>query len=190
MKLKMAPWLFHGPALAFKDFGSRFMAQCLAAFRTNGRSPSSPLPPATPVPPWPTPSTAWRDWGGDPLPQGKISPLQEALSAPSAATSVPSPSTVTSMPARRWSKMPSTMGAQDRDWPQLRQLHQHQPPAGSGLLLLRSRGPVAESRSRQAVISVPSGNFVTSPRILIAKALGLPVKRFIAATNASDTVPL
>jgi len=26
--------LFHGPSLAFKDFGARFMAQCLAAFNT------------------------------------------------------------------------------------------------------------------------------------------------------------
>ena len=25
--------LFHGPSLAFKDFGARFMAQCLASFR-------------------------------------------------------------------------------------------------------------------------------------------------------------
>jgi hypothetical protein len=41
----------------------------------------------------------------------------------------------------------------------------------------------------KAVISVPSGNFGNLTAGLIAKALGLPVKRFIAATNANDTVP-
>ena len=28
--------LFHGPSLAFKDFGARFMAQCLSAFHDGG----------------------------------------------------------------------------------------------------------------------------------------------------------
>ena len=29
--------LFHGPTLAFKDFGGRFMAQALAAVRGDGK---------------------------------------------------------------------------------------------------------------------------------------------------------
>ena len=39
------------------------------------------------------------------------------------------------------------------------------------------------------VISVPSGNFGNLTAGLIAKVLGLPIKRMIAATNANDTVP-
>lgn len=39
------------------------------------------------------------------------------------------------------------------------------------------------------MISVPSGNFGDLTAGLLAKSLGLPVKRFIAATNANDTVP-
>ncbi|MBS7549684.1 threonine synthase, partial [Dietzia sp. Marseille-Q0999] len=39
----------------------------------------------------------------------------------------------------------------------------------------------------QLVISVPSGNFGDLTAGLLAKSLGLPVKRFIAATNANDT---
>ena len=39
------------------------------------------------------------------------------------------------------------------------------------------------------VFSIPSGNFGNLTAGLFAKALGLPIKRFIAATNANDTVP-
>ncbi|PID51284.1 MAG: threonine synthase, partial [Pasteurellales bacterium] len=39
------------------------------------------------------------------------------------------------------------------------------------------------------VVSVPSGNFGNLTAGLIAKSLGLPIKRFIASTNANDTVP-
>ena len=44
-------------------------------------------------------------------------------------------------------------------------------------------------KRNQLVISVPSGNFGDLTAGLLAKSLGLPVKRFIAATNANDTVP-
>lgn len=46
----------------------------------------------------------------------------------------------------------------------------------------------AEKRE-QLVISVPSGNFGDLTAGLLAKSMGLPVKRFIAATNVNDTVP-
>jgi threonine synthase len=39
------------------------------------------------------------------------------------------------------------------------------------------------------VISVPSGNFGNVTAGLIARAIGLPYRRIIAATNANDTVP-
>jgi len=43
--------------------------------------------------------------------------------------------------------------------------------------------------SFQTVFSVPSGNFGNLTAGLFAKRMGLPVKRFIAATNANDIVP-
>jgi threonine synthase len=39
------------------------------------------------------------------------------------------------------------------------------------------------------IVSVPSGNFGNLTAGLIAKRLGLPVRRFVAATNVNDTVP-
>jgi len=38
-------------------------------------------------------------------------------------------------------------------------------------------------------VSVPSGNFGNLTAGLIAKRIGLPVERFVAATNANDVVP-
>ncbi|MCE1914743.1 threonine synthase, partial [Enterobacter hormaechei] len=46
-----------------------------------------------------------------------------------------------------------------------------------------------EDQREQLVISVPSGTFGDLTAGLLAKSMGLPVKRFIAATNVNDTVP-
>ena len=42
---------------------------------------------------------------------------------------------------------------------------------------------------RGLVVSVPSGNFGNLTAGLIAKRIGLPVERFVAATNVNDVVP-
>jgi threonine synthase len=39
------------------------------------------------------------------------------------------------------------------------------------------------------IVSVPSGNFGNLTAGLIAKRIGLPVRKFVAATNVNDTVP-
>lgn len=46
-----------------------------------------------------------------------------------------------------------------------------------------------EQAARQVVFSVPSGNFGNLTAGLVAKRMGLPVKKFIAATNANNVVP-
>jgi len=46
-----------------------------------------------------------------------------------------------------------------------------------------------KEKRNQLVVSVPSGNFGNLCAGIIARTLGLPIKRFIAATNVNDTVP-
>jgi threonine synthase len=46
-----------------------------------------------------------------------------------------------------------------------------------------------QSQAKPLVFSVPSGNFGNLTGGLIAAAMGLPVARFVAATNANDVVP-
>jgi threonine synthase len=51
-----------------------------------------------------------------------------------------------------------------------------------------ARSPEPES-PKGPIVSVPSGNFGNLTAGLIAQRLGLPVRRFVAATNVNDTVP-
>jgi threonine synthase len=46
-----------------------------------------------------------------------------------------------------------------------------------------------EGHFEDAVFSIPSGNFGNITAAMLANKMGLPVKRFIAATNANDVVP-
>jgi threonine synthase len=49
-------------------------------------------------------------------------------------------------------------------------------------------GQVEYRRGMKIMISVPSGNFGNLTAGLLAKRMGLPVSRFVAATNMNDTV--
>jgi threonine synthase len=48
----------------------------------------------------------------------------------------------------------------------------------------------AENQDKNLIFSVPSGNFGNLTAGLMAAAMGVPVKHFIAATNVNDVVPL
>ena len=50
-------------------------------------------------------------------------------------------------------------------------------------------GQVGQDGRREIVFSTPSGNFGNLTAGLLAKRAGLPISRFVAATNANDVVP-
>lgn len=183
--------LFHGPTLAFKDFGARFMAQCLAKAAQN-----EPITILTATSGDTGAAVADAFYGLDNInvvvlyPRNKVSDLQE--------------------------KMFATLGgnihciAVNGDFDGCQQLVKD---AFSDQELRQKLGlnsansinisrllaqacyyfeAVAQYQSQQddqPVVAVPCGNFGNLTAGLLAKAMGLPVKRFIAATNANDTVP-
>ena len=46
-----------------------------------------------------------------------------------------------------------------------------------------------QKENKELVVSVPSGNFGNICAGIMAQKLGLPIKRFVASTNVNDTVP-
>ena len=193
--------LFHGPTLAFKDFGARFMAKCLQVFcakdyKISGKEKKLTILTATSGDTGAAVAHAFH--GIDNIrvvimyPKGKISLLQE--------------------------KMFTTLGgnietlAVDGDFDDCQTLvkQSFSDKELANTIGLNSANSINISRllaqicyyfeaiaqlSRaktalgDVVFSIPSGNFGNLTAGLFAKAMGLPIKRFIAATNANDTVP-
>ena len=181
--------LFHGPSLAFKDFGARFMARCLAEFHDGG--PMTILTATS----GDTGAAVAHAYHGQPgiqvvilYPRGRISPLQEKLFC--------------------------TLGgnvhtlAVDADFDTCQRLVKEafedtELKEGLGLNSANSiniarllaqvcyyfEGAAAAAAVENLVVSVPSGNFGNVTAGLIARRIGLPYKRLIAATNVNDTVP-
>ncbi|WP_299079710.1 threonine synthase [uncultured Paraglaciecola sp.] len=183
--------LFHGPTLAFKDFGGRFMAQCLVEI-----SDGKPITILTATSGDTGAAVAHAFHGIDNInvvilyPKGKISLLQE--------------------------KMFTTLGdnihtvAIEDDFDACQQLVKSafdDPDVREGLHLnsansinisrlaaqvcyyFEAVSQLSEAERNDLVISVPSGNFGNLTAGLIAKVMGLPVKHFVAGTNLNDTVP-
>ena len=185
--------LFHGPTLAFKDFGGRFMAQCLAWLTKDSNNPITILT-ATSGDTGAAVAHAFHGLKNINVvilyPKGKISQLQE--------------------------KLFTTLGdnihtvAVESDFDACQQLVKSafdDPEVRDGLHLnsansinisrllaqvcyyFEAFSQVPVEKQHEVVFSVPSGNFGNLTAGMIAKTLGLPVKRFIASTNSNDTVP-
>lgn len=193
--------LFHGPTLAFKDFGARFMAKCLQVFvakDAKATGQKKPLTILTATSGDTGAAVAHAFHGIDNIrvvimyPKGKISLLQE--------------------------KMFTTLGGNietlmvDGDFDDCQALVKQSFDDNelATTIGLNSANSINISRllaqicyyfeamaqlSRakadlsDIVFSIPSGNFGNLTAGLFAKAMGLPIKRFIAATNVNDTVP-
>ena len=183
--------LFHGPTLAFKDFGGRFMAQCLTHI-----SDGKPVTILTATSGDTGAAVAHAFHGIDNIqvvilfPKGKISQLQE--------------------------KLFTTLGgnihtvAIEADFDACQQLVKtafDDPDVRDGLHLnsansinisrlmaqicyyFEAVSQLPKEQQDKAVFSIPSGNFGNLTAGIMAKLLGLPIKRFVAATNSNDTVP-
>ncbi|MCF6226344.1 MAG: threonine synthase [Xanthomonadales bacterium] len=188
--------LFHGPSLAFKDFGARFLAECFAQFSPESTASETPLTILTATSGDTGAAVAHAFLGQKNIraviiyPKGKITKLQEKLFC--------------------------TLGenihtiAIDDDFDSCQQLVKEafSDPAIRHPLNLNSANSINMARllaqvcyyfeaaaqlgyakAKTTVFSVPSGNFGNATAGMIAHCMGLPFKRLIAATNENDTVP-
>ena len=180
--------LFHGPTMAFKDVGARVQARLLHHF-TDG-----------------TPLTILVATSGDTgsavaqafhrvpdtrvlvlYPEGQVSDVQEAQMASLGDN-------VTALAMRGTFDDCQGLVKQAFADDELRK-HVWLTPANSinlGRLLPQVFYYFVLARLAEGggpVVSVPSGNFGNLTAGLIAKRLGLPVRKFVAATNVNDTVP-
>ncbi|MEF2481697.1 threonine synthase [Vibrio mimicus] len=183
--------LFHGPTLAFKDFGGRFMAQSLAAVSNGGK-----ITILTATSGDTGAAVAHAFYGMEDInvvilyPKGKISPLQEKLFCTLGKN-------IHTVAINGDFDACQALVKQAFDDAELRQqigLNSANSINISRLMAqicyyFEAAAQMSKAERENLVISVPSGNFGNLTAGMLAKALGLPVKRFIAATNANDTVP-
>ena len=183
--------LFHGPTLAFKDFGGRFMAQALATVRGDGK-----ITILTATSGDTGAAVAHAFYGLENIdvvilyPKGKISPLQEKLFCTLGGN-------IRTIAINADFDACQALVKQAFDDAKLRQaigLNSANSINISRLLAqvcyyFEAAAQLSKEQRENLVVSVPSGNFGNLTAGLIAKTLGLPIKRFIAATNANDTVP-
>ncbi|HFQ5441001.1 TPA: threonine synthase [Vibrio vulnificus] len=183
--------LFHGPTLAFKDFGGRFMAQSLAAVSDGGK-----ITILTATSGDTGAAVAHAFYGMEDInvvilyPKGKISPLQEKLFCTLGKN-------IHTVAINGDFDACQALVKQAFDDAELREeigLNSANSINISRLMAqicyyFEAAAQMSKQERENLVVSVPSGNFGNLTAGLLAKALGLPIKRFIAATNANDTVP-
>lgn len=183
--------LFHGPTLAFKDFGGRFMAQALAKAQSGKKTT---IVTATSGDTGAAVAHAFYRQSGVKVvilfPKGKISPLQEKL-----FTTLGENITTLAVEGD-FDQCQALVKQVFDDKPLVQQLGINSANSinisrlfAQVCYYFEAFAQVPADKREQVVIAVPSGNFGNLTAGLIAKALGLPIKRMVAATNSNDTVP-
>jgi threonine synthase len=184
--------LFHGPTLAFKDFGARFLARLFGEVLTEDGDEATVLVATS----GDTGSAVARGFAGVPrtrvvvlYPAGRVSPFQEAQMATIGGnvTAVRVPGVFDDCQRLAKSALldPALAGLRLSSANSIN-IGRLLPQAFyyvSGYL------DVAARPGDPVVFSVPSGNLGNLTAGVLAARMGLPVSRFVAATNANDVLP-
>ena len=185
--------LFHGPTLAFKDVGARFMARLLGYFNRNNKDRLVNVLVATSGDTGSAVANGFLDVEGVRVfvlyPKGKVSKIQEAqcatlghniqaLEVDGTFDNCQALVKKAFLDSELNEKMMLTSANSinvARFLPQmLYYFHAYGEMVAQGI------------NPDEIVACVPSGNFGNITAGLIAKKMGLPIKRFIAANNAND----
>lgn len=185
--------LFHGPTLAFKDFGARFMAQLLGYFVKQSKKGVTILVATS----GDTGSAVAHGFLGVEninvvilYPSGKVSLLQEKQLTSMGKNIVALEVLGNFDDCQRMVKQAFL----DKELKQFLTLASANSiniarllPQSFYYIYLCSK---LYKMGKPIIVSVPSGNFGNLTAGLIAKAMGAPIYKFIASTNANDTVPI
>ncbi len=185
--------LFHGPSLAFKDFGARFMSRVMGYFMQEGEKTLNVLVATS----GDTGGAVALGFLGVPntqvtilFPKGKVSPIQE-LQLTTNGQNI---------------RALEIDGSFDDCQALVKQAfadtelnERFRLTSANSINIARllpqtfyyfyAYAQLKRQGIKQVVFSVPSGNFGNIGAGLLAWKMGLPVTRFIAATNINDTVP-
>ena len=185
--------LFHGPTLAFKDVGARFMSRCLGHFAQRGDTPPVTVLVATSGDTGGAVASGFLGVPGVEVvilyPAGKVSPVQEQQLTTLGQN-------ITAL---------EVSGTFDDCQALVKQAFLDEELAQKRFLTSANSINVARWLPQQLyycfamqqwpeeaappVVSVPSGNFGNICAGLLARASGLPLGHFIAACNANEPVP-
>ena len=184
--------LFHGPTLAFKDFGARFMARLMGYFVRSETRPLTVLVATS----GDTGSAVAHGFLGVPgirvvilYPSKRISEAQEKQFTTLGENITPLEVSGTFDDCQRLVKQAFSDAALNKS-----AFITSANSINIGRLLPQMFYHVAAYRqlpvaSVPLIVSVPSGNFGNLTAGIFAKRVGLPVARFVASTNANDVVP-
>lgn len=200
--------LTHGPTLAFKDVGARFMAQCITRLSLSpsqefnqelnqkGEKGSQKLTILTATSGDTGAAVAHAFYGLEGIdvvilyPKDGVSPLQEALFCTLGGN-------IRTLAVEGDFDACQALVKQAFDDVELRARLKLNSANSINIARLLAQvcyyaelcAQLSAAERERLVVSVPSGNFGNLTAALIARALGLPLKRLIVATNTNDTVP-
>jgi len=184
--------LFHGPTMAFKDVGARFMANCLGYFSKNESNEVTVLV-ATSGDTGGAVANGFLGVEGVKVvilyPSGKVSDIQERQ-----LTTLGQNITALEVDGTfdDCQKMVKTAFLDEA------LISTMQLTSANSINVARWLPQFfyflfaykqAKTQEKEIVFSVPSGNFGNICAGLVAHRLGMPIKHFIASTNVNDTVP-
>lgn len=185
--------LFHGPSLAFKDFGARFMSRVMSYFLQSGEKELNVLV-----------ATSGDTGGAVALgflgvqntkvtilyPKGKVSPIQELQLTTNG-------NNIHAIEVDGTFDDCQALVKQAFNDPELKERFRLTSANSINISRLipqtfyyfNAYAQLQRQGKTDIVFSVPSGNFGNIGAGLLAWKMGLPVKQFLAATNINDTVP-
>ena len=183
--------LFHGPTLAFKDVGARFMSRCLGYFSKNNSNKITILV-ATSGDTGGAVANGFLGVDGVEVvilyPSGKVSPVQE-LQLTTCGQNITALEVNGSFDDCQAMVKDAFMDGDLNKKMQLTSANSINVARWLPQQLYYFFAYQQWEEKEPPVISVPSGNFGNICAGLLANASGLPVQHFIAACNENDAVP-